>query len=220
MGNNTTTTNSDTVNSYLLDSIFSPDEYTTRGGEKVPTDNHSIFWMKRFNKKISQWIRGKLKSPDEFLNNEEMEYIQNHMDSSLNKELVPNGHLTRVEYDYHIRDKNLKVGDVLPSTSRLRAYSRTSEATGYVLDDRIGGVVIYRTNGFVPHFNATRFDKRYTFEQESWIEQGKLQIDKITTYHDDEVQLGLMKELGFEKLSSGRFGAITNVTIIDTSYRQ
>ncbi len=217
MGNNTTTV-SDTIDSYLLDSIFSPDEYTTMSGEKVSTDGHNRLWMKRFNKKVSQWIRGKLKSPDEFLNEEEMEYIQRHMDSSLDKESVPSGHLTRVEYDYHIKDKNLKVGDILPSTSTFRAYSRTSRATGYILDTKIGGVVIYRTNGEVPHFNATRFDKRYTFEQESWIEQGKLKIDKITTYHDDEVQQGLMKELGFEKLGSGRFGAITDVTIIDTSY--
>lgn len=217
MGNNTNT-NPDTIDNYILDSIFSPKEYTTMSGEKVPTDGHNPLWMWRFNKKISRWIRGKLKSPDEFLNKEELEYIHNHMESSLDKTTVPTGHLTRVEQDYHIQDKNLKVGDILPSSSRLRAYSRTPQATGDVLDSRIGGVVIYRTNGEVPHFNATKFDRRYTFEEESWIEQGKLKIDNITYYSDDDVRDGLMKELGFEKLPTGRFGAITKLTVIDTSY--
>ncbi len=169
----------------------SNEEYTTTTGERVNSDGHSYEWMSQLNEKVSEWIRGMSSSPDNFMDDEELDYILNNMEDSINNPDVPSGHLTRVENAYHIlsliESGKLKVGDSLPSKAVLRSYSRDFDATiDYINDtDWDSKIVIYRTNGNVGHFNATAFDDSYKDEKESFVKQNSLKIDKITSFKPD-----------------------------------
>ena len=135
--------------------------------------------------KMRDWQDMPGDSPDVVLTDEDIEFVKTHMQNSGDDENVPTGHLTRVEHAYHFLDLNLKEGDILNTNSIFRAFSRGPDGTNFYMMDNFGRkepIVIYRTSGNVPHFNITKHTDQFQKESESWIETGKLRIDKITHY--------------------------------------
>ncbi len=140
--------------------------------------------------KMREWQKSPLFSPSEFLSEEEIDYVKNHMENSENNEDVPTGHLYRMERGYHFEELyyegELEEGSILKDNSVFRAFSREPSSTGdYLLNHNDGGaVVIYRTNGNVPHYNITKNTHVFENESESWVEPSKLKIDKIQYFND------------------------------------
>lgn len=208
-----------------------PQTYTTTSNETVFTDGHSQEWMQEFNKKISGWTGGGKASPDVDLNKEELEYIRNHLEDSEDNPSVPSGFLTRAEYGYHIipliESGELKEGDLLPSNVTLRSYSREQNSTAEYMRSWTQPTVIYRTNGNVKHFNATRFDDTYDYETESFVFQNNLKIDKITSYdaksypdynyYSQQYNKAILDELGIDPSETDVMFNQNNIVIIDVS---
>ena len=162
-------------------------KYKTDAGKLVDTDGHSKEWMEALEEKISHWVGMGEGSPSAELNKDEVDYIINHMEDSENNSDVPNGFLTRAEQGHHflkLLENGLKEGDTLPSNSIFRSYSREQDSTYFYMHDWSKPVVIYRTNNNTPHFKATDFDDLYEdVESESYVQQNKLKVDKITRYN-------------------------------------
>ena len=94
----------------------------------------------------------------------------------------------------------LKEGDTVNTNSILRAFSREPDATINYMINNIPTkepVVIYRTNGHTLHYNITEHTGAFKYEKESWVETGKLKIDKIThhTGERDSIKEALIKEM-------------------------
>lgn len=153
--------------------------------------------------KMMAWQFSYMKSPDNELTPEEIDFIKKNMQNSDGDENVPTGHLTRVENAYHFLEQNLKEGDTLDTNSIFRAFSREPKGTNrYMLSNfgRKEPIVIYRTNGNVPHYNITEHTHEFEREYESWIETGKLRIDKITHYTSEtnDMKQVMIKNLHLE----------------------
>lgn len=154
--------------------------------------------------KLMQW-QGEgfgMKTPEEKMDDEEIQYIKDHMEIS-NSETVPTGHLTRVERAYHFLESGLGVGDVLDTNSVFRSFSREPDSTVEYMEDIYSvnePLVIYRTNGKTPHFNVSDKTQKFPEETESLIETGKMKITKITElnlekYSMDELRKEFPKNL-------------------------
>ena len=198
-----------------------PTQYITESGETVETHNHSSHFMKTFNDKISDWIHKEPtvgKSPTSEMTKKEIKYLESMMEDSENNRTVEKGQLTRCERSHHILDENgnlkIKVGDKLPN-KEFRSYSRTRTATLKYLKPKRGTVVIYRTKGNVKHFNATKFDDYYGDERESFVDQSKLKVDKITRIKKSDFGFDNAKDLagnnsnGFNQAVSDELGTKT-----------
>lgn len=156
---------------------------------------------------MSMWQSGVIGKPELALNDDEIDYILHHMKYSDFDEEIPTGQLTRVEKAYHFLDGDYKVGDVLDTESLFRAFSREPDSTAkYLRDHYFSGqsLVIYRTNGHVPHYNVTRHTHEFPDEKESWVETGKLKVDNIARYTADnsDVMEQLKKGLYLENYPS------------------
>lgn len=135
--------------------------------------------------KMHDWQYSASQKIDELLTDEEISFIKNNMKTSEEDSDIPTGHLTRVEKAYHFLNSGLKEGDTLNYNSIFRGFSREPDATENYIRKHFGfrdKLVIYRTNGNVPHYNITEHTNDLKEEKESWIETGKLKIDKITHY--------------------------------------
>lgn len=140
--------------------------------------------------KMRSWQKSPIYSPSEFLSEDEIRWVKEHMEDSQNDKNVPTGHLYRMERGYHFEDLyyggEIDEGSVLKDSSIFRSFSREPDSTGNYLIDHRGGdsIVIYRTNGNVPHYNITKHTNEFIYEKESWVEPSKLKIDKIQYFSD------------------------------------
>ena len=153
---------------------------------------------------MKRWQCGGDGSPDKLLTDEEKDFIKRNMVNSRDDEEVPTGHLTRVEHQYHFIESGLKEGDILDTQSLFRAFSREPDATNWYMNSEFGRkepIVIYRTNGNVPHYNITKHTGEFQREKESWVETGKLKIDKISHYtkENDDMRKVIREALELEK---------------------
>ena len=147
--------------------------------------------------KMKDWQYSPSVSPSEYLSQEEIQYIKEHMENASKDSDVPTGHLTRVEKAYHILDENgnikYEVGDLLDLNSVFRSFSREPNATAeYLIDHTLADssdVVVYRTSGGVEHYNITEHTNAWINEKESWVEPSKLRVDKITTFSSDNYDM-------------------------------
>ena len=172
--------------------------FHTAAGVDVPTDGHDIEFMKQLHRHISTWVKFGDGSPGTHLTDEEMEYIKNNMESSLN---TPNKTLTRVELGYHFEEQGLQEGDTINfEESSLRSFSRTQKATLNYFKYQFTegeGITLYKTVGNVPHFNVTNFEDYYSEEKESFVDMSSLTVRKVRTYKDmgEEQLMNLVEEL-------------------------
>ncbi len=191
---------------------------------ELSLEGYSEEWIWSFRQNIKEWVYGGSLFPGAMMDLSQIQYIQNHMKSSLGDPEVENGQLTRVEDEYHWEDANIGVGDILPSDSTFKAYSRSREATArYMATHKEGPVVIYRTNGSVSHFNVSEFNSAFKEEKESWVEPGKLKVTRVTEYSDTSgVRQCLEKEFGVnvDKLVYDDFHSwddVDKITLVDVA---
>lgn len=157
-----------------------PQEYTSQSGTILPTDGHTQEWMQTLNEKIRTWLEYGGKTLQE-LTKEEKQYIQNHMQSTINDPLVENEQLTRVEkgdYFKKLLENGLKVGDKLETGMDLLSFTGRRGHSQAFARPRKGTVVIYRTNGDVKHYPTDKFTTLYD-EGESLVNPQSLKVDKI-----------------------------------------
>ena len=153
--------------------------------------------------KMRDWQESPVYSPSEFLTEEEINWVKEHMENSKNNEDIPTGHLYRMERGYHFEDlyfdDEINEGSILKDSSIFRSFSREPDSTGNYLINHNGGgsIVIYRTNGDVPHYNITKHTNEFIAEKESWVEPNKLKIDKIQYFTglDNDMKKVFIKEL-------------------------
>lgn len=185
-------------NGLISSSELSDDTYTTSTGEQISKDGYSSEFFEHLENNIGAWIKYAGTPPDFLYTKEELEYILNHMSDSVGDSSVPSGFLTRVEKARHFQKHKYKVGDMVDDSSVFRSYSRDQNGTLEYIKrngDPDRAIVIYRTNGNVKHFNASRFDDTYKWESESFVEQGRMRITGITELTGDGLQ-SLPSELG------------------------
>ena len=60
----------------LNNEVTNENLYKTQAGEIVLTGGHTKEWMKDFEWRISDWIKGYTNNPDDELNDEQIEYIK------------------------------------------------------------------------------------------------------------------------------------------------
>lgn len=188
--------------------------------EQQTNEQYDIIWLNRLGSKIHDWVYSGYKSIDYYLNNDQIKYIQGKMTPADKSKDVENGQLTRVESAYHFEEMNIKEGDLIKSQNVFRAYSRTRQATAeYMAQDKAGHVVIYRTNGGVNHFDISEYAGSFRHEKESWVEQGKLRVQKITEYNGiDNVKKLLTDEFQVDTNKINHHWVdITDITLVDVA---
>lgn len=131
-----------------------PMYYVDKTESEVPLGNLDDRLMSNLLYHINMWLEGHSSSPDYGMGEEELEYIVNHMKYTENSEdIVPDGHLYRIENGHHFAEKGLKVGEHLRSSGAFRSFSKDIGATNLMLEGGWRGqkdIVIYRTNGNTP----------------------------------------------------------------------
>ena len=124
---------------------------------------------KELVQEMLNWQGGGL-YPDYNLSKKDIQFVKDNMKYSDFDEDVPTGQLTRVERAYHFLDNGFKEGDILNTKSIFRAFSREPDATiDYSLSHILPNepIVIYRTNGHVPHYNISDHTGIFKYEKES-----------------------------------------------------
>lgn len=191
--------------------------YTTITGANINMEGYDTEFFKHLENNIQAWIKYASASPNFLLTQEEIDYIQSHMQNSTGDGSVPSGFLTRVEKARHFEKHDYKVGDHVDDPALFRSYSRDQNGTlKYVLDngDVDRPIVIYRTHGNVKHFDASQYDNIYEWETESFVEQGKMKITNIHTLEGDNLQ-NLPSELGLNNVKNNLNKLPKKITIVD-----
>ena len=177
MGNQSKETPNDKVKS---------EKYLTSAGVEVDTQGHIREWMSDFEDEVIEWVECGGASPDEEMEKDQIDFILDNMEDSENNPEVPYGFLTRAEHSHHLLEKlwsgEVGVGDLLPDKATFRSYGRSPDATiQYMHGWEDDSVIIYGTNNNTKHFNATNWCDTFSSEKESFVEQGKMRIDNITS---------------------------------------
>lgn len=164
-------------------------EYITSYGNAVDTDGHSIEFMDTLDYHIANWLDGNYKNIIYHMSREEIEYLLNHMQSS-ESNMVPTGHLTRIEFKYHTN--GLKEGDILKGNNLFRSFSRNPNSSSSILDSYndwgsdLDDFVIYRTVGNTPFFDPTEFSNPFPNQTEAFVPVDMMRVSKIHMVTDDD----------------------------------
>lgn len=188
-------------------------------GNDVPLGDFTEEEMEHFLAKVETWLQGFAKSPDYHLTDEELDYIFSHFDFSEESPEVLDGHLYRIEPSHHFELKNYKVGDTLYGDSALRSFSKEIGATNKMLDQtwaEDNDIVIYRTMGNVPFFNATKYVNPYPYQKEVFVPLDTMKIKGIHTFSGENMPSELYEQYGLE-LGDSYYSA-SEVTVVDVAY--
>jgi len=166
-------------------------EYITSYGNAVDTDGHSIEFMETLDYHIDKWLEGAYINIIHNMSPDEINYIINHMQYSENEwDMIPTGHLTRIEQRHHT--SNLKEGDIIKGSNLFRSFSRDPSSTDEILDvyndwgSSIDEFVIYRTTGNTPFFDPTKFSNPYPYQTEVFVPMDTMRVSKIRTVTDED----------------------------------
>ena len=179
-------TTSSSLSEYSNEEEYEDEYFETYTGEEVPTDGHSTEWMEELQENIVDWLHSPGNSPSSGLTDEQIEYIYDNMEDSLD---LLSETLTRVERGVHFEDHDYNVGDQIQDEATFRSFSRSQEASlNYIRETFIDGdgITIYKTEGSVGHFDVTRFDDTFIEEEESFVDIQSLTIKNVVMIDDDD----------------------------------
>ena len=173
--------------------------HTFAGGMIDNEEGYSDEFFEQLNEHISKWVlfpKGK-PSITSRLNDEEIEYVLNHM--------VPSeSNLTRVELQSSTFDKNnLEIGKEFEFDAPLKSFSRTLSASrGFIskyekFKDK--DLIIFRTPEGIMHFNVTQWERENIDEMESVVLPTRWKVDNITDV-SDKIQYVPSEHLGNVKI--------------------
>ncbi len=188
--------------------------YMTGMGVAVDTDGHSERFMQKLEDNIDTWLMGYVESIIHKMSPEEIHYLIDHMQLS-DSDMVPSGHLTRLERKSHSDD--LKEGDLLKNNNLFRSFSREPSSSDEILGiyrdmgEGIDDFVIYRTVGQVPFFDPSKFSNPFPYQTEAFVPVDSMRVSEIHTVTDSN-ELAVLTDIN-QNIPEGK-----SVKVIDIVY--
>lgn len=212
-----------------------PTYYSKYTEKEVPMGTLDDRQMSDFFYHLRKWLDGHGNSPDEGMSVEELEYVFDHMNSTENsQDIVPDGHLYRIENAAHFTEQGLSVGDTIPSKEAYRSFSKDILATNTMLENGWRGqtdIVIYRTNGNAPFFDTRDYYDPYSYQRECFVPIGTMKISNINEYSQNnlskkEMINGLNSDYGLHVENYLKYAPFFNeghhevnsITVVDIEY--
>ena len=192
--------------------------YTTEEGYDIPLEGYTSSFLNNLEYDLSTWLCGNSEYPLYDMDEEEIQYILNHMNQTQNDKTIPSGSLTRVETGTYFKEAGLQEGDLMSGNQLLRSFSKEVGSTKKIFEskniywDNTDGWVIYRTKGNVPFFDPTKFSNPYPDQKEVFVPVDTMRVDKISHYTFKEAN-ELATDLDIEPM-----WITTDVTVVDLVY--